>query len=670
MQFKSLKYLLIISVLFINIREGYGQNDSIKTIELNNVYITETKPSFNTTSKDIIAITNTEMKERGAQTLSDAIATLPGVSQLTTGAISKPVIRGVYGNRIQINVAGIHLEDQEWEDEHGLGISDVGIERVELIKGPASLMFGSNAMGGVINIIEEDLPEPGQTRQNLNLKLFSNTYGVGLDYGYKETRKNSFLFRAGLENHADYSDGSGERVPNTRFALYNLNLGYVIRHDHWKSDNRLMTAFNQFGFISDTSDIMETEDEPRLSRKFDEAHHSVFFTMFSSVNTVQMNENTALNITLGVQNNHRQEQERGNHVDLDLLLNTITLNSSVSKHLNNNWNWTNGIAGMFQKNKNLGSRIIVPDASIVEGSAYSYIKNQHEWGKLKGFFETGLRYDHRQITTYQTGSFNTPTSAIPPFDKGFNVVNGSLGESLIIKDLVLKLDIGSGFRAGNLAELSANGLHEGTPNWYIGDPDLKIEQCLNADISASWQYKGFLLSGSIFHNRFRNYIYLQPTDEEYFGFNIYRFEQTDAILQGFEAGLSYENEHGFNIALDYSFLDAKRTDGSWLPMMPANRLLINAKYFLPVKNDQWQDPYFLFGVNYCEAQNHTDIFEETTPSYLLFNAGAGVSYRSLRFILTCRNLTNQLYYDHLSRLKYYDMYDMGRNFVLNVGWQF
>jgi iron complex outermembrane receptor protein len=325
---------------------------------------------------------------------------------------------------------------------------------------------------------------------------------------------------------------------------------------------------------------------------------------------------------------------------------------------------------MFQTNTNLGSRIIVPDATIAEGSAFSYINHRQRNGKLNGNFEAGLRYDRRQIITHQTGSLNTPVSDIPPFDRGFNNLNGSLGESMNFKNLLLKFDLSSGFRTGNLAELSANGLHEGTPNWYIGNPDMKVEQCLNADISATWQHKWLIFRGSVFRNQFHNYIYLRPTHEEYFGFNVYRYEQTDATLQGFEAGTSIEKKERFNFSLDYSYLNAKRRDGSWLPFTPSSRLLFDSKYFLPTVDSNWQNAYLSFGANFTQDQNHTDIYESPTPGYWLLSAGAGVSYKSIRFLLTCRNLTNQLYYDHLSRLKYYGLYDMGRNIVLNIGWQF
>ena len=663
------KYFLIIIIVSRALTTN-AQTDSVRTIVLNSVYVTEKKPTFNTTSREVVALTNTEMKEKGAQTVSEALSSIPGVSQITTGAISKPVIRGLYGDRIQINVAGLKLEDQQWEDEHGLGLSDVGVERIELIKGPASLMFGSGAMGGVVNIVEEDLPESGTTKQNLNFKLFSNTYGAGLDYGFNKSGKNTFLLRAGIESHADYSDGSGNRIPNTRFALYNLNLGYIIQREHFKSENRLLASFNEFGFIADSADLHEDENEPRLSREFEEAHHTVLFLLFSSKNSIHLNESTELNVTMGIQNNLRQQQERSDEVDLSLLLNTFSLNTSLRKQLNNNWTITNGIAGMFQTNTNYASRIIVPDAFIAEGSAFSYVNRRQQSGRVNGNFEAGLRYDHRQIITHQTGSQVSPAIELAPFSKGFNNINGSLGESLNFKNLLIKFDLSSGFRTGNLAELSANGLHEGTPNWYLGNRNMKVEQCLNADISASWQNKWLSLRGSVFSNRFYNFIYQRPTNDELFGFNLFRYEQTNATLQGFEAGASIENKKYFSLSLDYSYLDAHRDDGTWLPFSPANRFLFDSKYFLPLRSSKYHNAFISFGINSVQKQDHTDAYEIPSPGYWLINAGAGMSFKSVRLLLTCRNLTDQKYYDFLSRLKYYGLNDIGRNIVLNLGWQF
>lgn len=198
-----MKFQLIFLFLLPLFLKAQTATDSTKAIELPTFYLKETKPTFQTTSRNIISMTQSEMKETGGGTLSDAISRLPGISQLTTGGISKPVIRGLYGNRLQVNIAGLRLEDQQWEDEHGLGLSQIGAERVEFIKGPSALLFGSDAMAGVINIVDEKF-ESYTSKENLNqsnklhnfnLSLFSNTYGISSSYGFKyRTPKNNEWF--------------------------------------------------------------------------------------------------------------------------------------------------------------------------------------------------------------------------------------------------------------------------------------------------------------------------------------------------------------------------------------------------------------------------------------------------------------------------------------------
>ena len=373
---------------------------------------------------------------------------------------------------------------------------------------------------------------------------------------------------------------------------------------------------------------------------------------------------------MGGQSNLRQEQERGKRVDLNLMLNTISMNGSLEKQLQHGWLLTNGIAGMFQINTNLGSRIIVPDARIMEGSAFTYVKKHFGSQKVNANFETGLRYDRRQTTTLQTGSFNLPGSDMPPFNHGFNELSFSVGQSLILSNFLVKAYVGSGFRGGNLAELSANGLHEGSPEWYIGKPDLKAEHCINGDLSVSYQTRAFNVHTSVFRNRFYNYIYLQPTNEEYLGYKIFRFEQTDAVIKGFEAGAQVEKEKIFRINVDYSLLDAQRIDHTWLPFIPANQLMMKTRVYLPDLKKGWQNAYVYLGADYTEAQYHVDSNEAPTPAYWLFNAGAAVTFRTFRIMVTGRNITNRYYYNHLSRLKYYGIHDIGRNIVLNFSYQF
>ena len=138
------------------------------------------------TSFNIQSLPVNKIRQGGALNISDALSKLPGISQLTTGpAISKPVIRGLYGNRVLAVLSGLKFDNQQWQDEHGLGLNDVGIDRVEVIRGPASLLYGSEAIGGILNIIEEAPNKPGEKDGDVNVGLFSNTYGLSVDGGIR-----------------------------------------------------------------------------------------------------------------------------------------------------------------------------------------------------------------------------------------------------------------------------------------------------------------------------------------------------------------------------------------------------------------------------------------------------------------------------------------------------
>src|SRR5258705_2302031 len=155
-----------------------GQTDSLKTLK--EVVVSGLKTTkINETPMNIIALSVQKMRSKGSLNIADALAKLPGVSQLNTGpGISKPVIRGLYGNRITVLLSGLRFDNQQWQDEHGMGLNDTWIDRVELVKGPAALLYGSEAMGGVINIIEEVPASPGTKTGEINTRLFSNTYGL------------------------------------------------------------------------------------------------------------------------------------------------------------------------------------------------------------------------------------------------------------------------------------------------------------------------------------------------------------------------------------------------------------------------------------------------------------------------------------------------------------
>ncbi len=617
------------------------------------------------TSFNISQMTISDIQQSGAISLSDALSRLPGVSQLTTGVgISKPVIRGLSGNRIQVNVNGMRFDNQQWQDEHGLGLSDMGIDRVEVIKGPSSLLYGSDAIGGVVNVIEEKPAPVGTLQQDLGVRFYSNTLGSSLNYGIKKsTAKNWWKIRGGFDSHADYEDGKNARVLNSRFASYNLKLSAGFNKKNWVNVNNVFVSYSKFGFVFDS--LSRKADDARFSRSFDGPHHEVFIAQASTENTFYRNSKK-IKLNGGLITNLRQEDEGGGGISLSMLLNTATVVAQVNQAIGKLGEWTYGSAMFFQTNTNYGGRIIVPDATTGEFSLYSHFKHVGE----KLLYEGGLRYDRRFISTKATGNLNVIGNDSPeeilPFDNFYNAFNISAGAGWNFSERwQAKFNASTGYRPGNLAELSSNGLHEGTLRWEIGKPDAVIEQNLNIEGSLHYNHPGFRAMASVYRNQFWNYLFLAPTGTEYFGFQIYKYDQTDALLQGGEVTMDWNPMNSsLEISAAAAIIRATKADGSYLPFIPANKLTSEIRYHL--KSGKVANPVIKLGGNYVMAQDHPAQFETNTSDYFLLNAGVSGTWRQMNVSLTANNLLNNNYYDHLSRFKYYGIHNMGRNVVLSI----
>jgi iron complex outermembrane receptor protein len=642
-------------------------------IEMKEVVVTgRQSQDVNETSFNVAQVSAREMNSQGSLSISDAMSRLPGISQLTTGAgISKPVIRGLYGNRIQVNVNGMRFDNQQWQDEHGLGLSDIGVDRVEIIKGPSSVLYGSDAIGGVMNVIEEKPAPTGEKIQELNTRIFSNTYGLSANYGIKKTtEKNWWRIRAGFDNHADYTAGNNNRVLNSRFASYNLKASLGFTKRNMVSVNNVFVSYSKFGFVFDS--LSRKEEDGRLSRSFDGPHHQVVFAQASTENTFYKGKRKA-KLNGGLITNLRQEDEGGGGISLSMLLNTASILGQFTHQISESSELTYGASSYFQTNTNFGGRIIVPNAVTAELSAFSFF--HHKRNQI--LFEGGVRYDRRFIGTQATGSLNvigaglSPTQDVLPFNKFYNAFNFSTGTGYdFTKRLSFKLNASTGYRPGNLAELSSNGLHEGTLRWEIGKPDAKTEHNLNLEGSLLYNHPTLRASISAYRNRFWNYIFLNPTGSEFFGFGIYRYEQSDAALEGGEINVNW---NAFNSPIEivsaYSFIKAKKEDGTYLPFIPANKLNSEVKFHLK-SGLKFSNSILRVGGNYVFQQNHPAEFETSTADYFLINAGVTTDWRKMNLSFTCNNLLNKTYYDHLSRFKYYGIANMGRNVVMAINYKF
>ncbi len=615
-----------------------------------------------------------DLRYNGMVTLTQTLSELPGISTLSNGlAISKPVIRGLYGYRIATVLNGVRFDNQQWQEEHGFGLEAVGVDRVEVIEGPAALLYGAEAIGGVINLLPEKSAPIGRILGNYNLKLFSNTLGAYTELGFKGANKRiNWQVHAGGQSHADYLDGKDEKVPNTRFLTLNASgmIGYFY---DWGFSNLDYTfAHNIYGVVEE-AELNNPKDkaEDHFEREFEGPHHTIDYHIISLRNTFFAGD-SKLKLDLGFQNNHRIEEEgaddtaaTGDAGELDLILNTFTSDIEWIYQLTDNLEWTVGAQGNFQNNENDGGRILVPNAEMNEYSAFTYLKENFE----KVNIETGLRYDFKTVKTEMMPAMEF-SSEMLPIDNEYSVVNGAVGASYhFTYNLTGKLNFATGYRTPNLAELSSNGIHEGTTRYEIGNSALKSEHNYQIDAGLLYQVEDFSVNLNYFYNKVNNFIFLNPTDEYRSENRIYRFIQDNSLLQGGEVSVDFNPADLIDMSVSYSTVTGKREDDSYLPFMPADRLSGKVNFNIP----DWSVFYnfsFFVSDDYYFKQTRTTVEETFSDAYNLVNAGILSSFdvwnNQVNFSLAGTNIFGEYYISHLSILKPLGVHNIGRNITLSV----
>ncbi len=646
--------------------QGSGQADSLH--QMKEVVVTgfqKNDPKY--TSLNIEPYSLKEMNEKAPFNLSDALAKLPGISQITSGnAIAKPVIRGLYGNRILVLFSGMRFDNQQFQEEHGLGLSQIGIDRVEVIKGPASLLYGSDALGGVINVIEEKPATQGKAI-DAGTQLFSNTLGTLTDLGLGKRNGNKWWrIRLGMETHADYSDGNNTRVLDSRNKGYYLKAGIGFERPKWVQENSYNFSYSQFGFIiEDINTAFKADD--RWSRSMKGPHHNVMLNLFNSQNTFKLSK-SVLKLSVGAQSNKREEDEGGGQISLNMHLLSLLQSLRWEKDLSRSISFVASQQFTYENNTNYGKRILVPDANFMEGNLSGYLKGL--FGKFT--VELGAGISDKNIRTFKTNNLNPPGSPVAPFTKNDVTANVLAGIVFNASEwLSVKTNTSTGSRSANLAELSSNGMHEGVYRFEVGDPNLKAEQNLNTDLTVEVNKRDWLFSASVYHDRFLNYIYLMNSDSTYYGYPIYYFRQQNARIFGSEIVLNVQPQswRGLSVKEVFSATRGELDKDGNLPFIPAFKSSTSVRLEKQL-NGRISSFFVEPEYEYVFNQDMPAQFETPSASYYLLNCSAGITVKgqtgNWQLGLVGTNLTNSAYIDHLSRLKAWGMLNQGINFVISA----
>jgi iron complex outermembrane receptor protein len=697
------------------------------------------------TPYSITAVSAKDLLENSSTNVIDAIAKAPGVSAMTDGqSISKPVIRGLGYNRVLTINDGVQQVDQAWFDEFGIEADPDAVNRFEILKGPASLSYGSDAIAGVINLIpEKPLPE-GQVKGNVLFNYQTNN-GLINTMGQLGGTQNGISWSARVDNtmaHA-YQNPQDGYVLNSQFSNFNMD-GTIGLHRKWGYSQIHASYFDMHtGIVDGTRDsatgtmvrpvaypgvnggapfyVLPTHQEQVSYTPF-VINQRIQHTKLVWDNSIAAGNGRIKGI-FSLQKNLRQENNdptEPNTSDIYYASHAATYDVRYISAQTGGFNFSAGANGVYQNSKSLGTLLLIPDYNFFQIGGF--VIASQKLGRLN--LSGGIRYDTRTFnaidhwvdsTNQMPVKPNDPNAfhEFPGFTTHFSGMSFSAGATYDITDnIYVKANIARGWRAPNVAEAAANGVHDGTVVYEIGDAALKPETSLEEDISFGISAADANLEVTVFNNSMNDFIYARGLQSVSGGDSInnslnaaglgaapvYKYTQGKAALYGGEIVFNLHPlalpmiELNTTLSVVYGGLRSMPDSTKYLPFVPPTRITADIKFHIPHLGNTISNAYLKAGVLSCFQQK--DIYQQyaiynglntaltpyeyaasqsATKGYTLFNAGAGADIickhkKFCEIYLLCNNIFNTAYIDYMSRFKYYPVnYTTGRVGVYNMG---
>lgn len=492
----------------------------------------------------MVAVSKNYINEHSASgNVIAEIANLPGISAVTTGPnIAKPFIHGLGYNRVVTLEDGIRQEGQQWGDEHGIEVDQNSIDRVEIIKGPASLTYGSDALGGVVNLITAPPVPDGKILGSVQ-EIYGTNNGLFNSSFKLQGSKNGLVWGTVLSDKMakDYQNQHDGRVWATNFNEKDAR-AMIGLHKSWGYSYLNASLYDDLQAIPDGSRDSVTRQFTKQITDADTYRtivpqselnsygipvlhqHVQLYRIYDNSNFILGSGNLDLN--LGYQYSHRREfthPEDAAVPGLNLELTTWTYDAKYNFTIGNDYETTIGLNGMYQQNS-LGYSTDFPIPAYHQFDAGPFFAVKKSFGKLD--LSGGLRYDTRSFSgeaayvdtsrQYFPVLYTGPNPAATPnvtqqfgaLNKTFSGSSGSFGATYNFSDkFLMKANIARGFRAPSIAELSANGPDPGSQIYHVGNPDFKPEFSLQEDFGAAITLPNVSASAELYTNTLQNYIF-------------------------------------------------------------------------------------------------------------------------------------------------------------------
>ena len=593
---------------------------------------------------------------------------VPGVSSISKGNnIATPVIRGLSTNNLVVLNNGIRMENFQFSVDHPYTIDGSDVQNVEIIKGPASLLYGSDAVGGVINFIKRPPAPVGKVTGGVNTSFSTNDLTTVNSINVKGSSDNFFAgINGSLNSSADYYSGDGTQVPNTRSNAYSGKAFAGFRNG--KVISKVFYDYNKLkpGITNPPSVSLIKDD----SRKNEAWYQDLDNHLFSTENTLFFNK-LKLDVDFSFQGNRRLligNPSAAVSTLVDMHLKSYLWKVKGQYDFSHKSNLIVVTQGLSQSNKNGDApNHVLPDYTLSSASVASLWQYTF---REKTFYQIGLRYDHKVIDAPEQFKSNNPLDTLEAFHRGYDNVSFSTGFTWEIKKILLiRGNVASAYRTPSIAELLEDGVHGN--RYEIGSRDFIPQRNIEGDLGMHYHSGQLAFDIAGYYNRIYNYIFLAPTnDTTLTGLDIFRYMQENAAIYGIEFLAEYNPFLWLKLNAGYSYLRASMDNGDPLPLIPQDKLTFNITPSVTTKSVMQK---IIFNINpvYAFDQNRPYETESPTKHYFVLNVFLRFNMKfkdqELNLGIYANNVLNEIYYDHLSTLKDMGYYNMGRNFNFRLG---
>ena len=606
------------------------------------------------------------------QNLTEALSLLEGVQTASYGPLNaKPVIRGMQGMRVVTLWEGMRIENQQWGSDHGLGISQVGIGSAEVIKGPMSLIYQGDAVGGMIYLKEAPFAPLNSVCAEISSQFESTSLGTQNSFLVKLSKNKFRMNMAGIySSAADYKLPNGKYLSDSRMqdVGFKSNIGYNIKKVSLKLNYLYSNSI--IGIPGHTHDSVATPSSfmTTVQNRSRSLPHQWIKNHFLNIKTTHfISSKHKLEYMVNFSNNALSEYEE------KIFTPAIDMNLYVFKsqirhrwQLNNSLEILSGIMGSRQLNINTerADEIILVDSKQDDFGGFSSLNSMFgSWN-----YNVVIRADYRAIKTSS-------------FEGDYLNMNGGMGLRRQWKERYLHdfaLNISSGSRAPHTSELLSNGVHHGSSRYEIGDTSLRSEYFTQLDLNYDFSNEHFSFLFNPFISYTQNYIQIAPRGYSIDNMQVYQYESIQkGVLYGLETRMHYHPhfmhfvhlESGFsstvghNLEGDFFFWD-------YFYFMPQSRLRTNIRFDL-TKSNKLGFKSLLIQHQYFFNQNRTGIIETPTRAYHYIQVGCNMQINlknPIELSFGVRNLFNTEFVNHLSRLKPLGLTEPGRSFYINLKW--